>query len=130
MPSTKEREAGFTLISMLIVVAIIGVLATIAVPKFNSVMASANTAKVKADLSAIDSAIAVYELDYGKPPRKFEDLQAYIDTETTKPPKGKCNLKNETKPLELKENGVYTVNDKGGRKRALCEDHTAEEFGK
>ena len=45
----KTREGGFTLIGMLVAVAIIGVLAMIAVPKFTNAITSANTAKVQAD---------------------------------------------------------------------------------
>lgn len=130
MVAKYDREAGFTLLSMLIVVAIIGIIATIAVPKFNSVLASANTAKIQADLSAIDSAIAVYEIDYGHAPASFESLDAYIDTANTKPPKGRYNLRQGTAPQELAEGETYSIRKVDARTRAVCAGHTAEEFGK
>ena len=66
---TRQNEAGFTLIGMLIAVGIVAILALIAVPKITSAIASANTARIQSDLSTLITAIAVYEIDYGKAPK-------------------------------------------------------------
>lgn len=55
----KRNQKGFTLIELMIVVAIIGILAGIAVMSFSSVTDTARGAKVMADLRTIDSAIAI-----------------------------------------------------------------------
>lgn len=55
-----KSQKGFTLIELMIVIAIIGILAAIAVPRFSNATNSANMAKAQADLSTIDSAISVY----------------------------------------------------------------------
>ena len=54
---------AFTLIELLIVVAIIGILAAIAVPNFINAQVRANVARVKGDFKAISSAMEMYKLD-------------------------------------------------------------------
>jgi prepilin-type N-terminal cleavage/methylation domain-containing protein len=58
--NARPRRLGFTLIELLIVVVIIGILAAIAVPKFNSTKGKANAAALRADLRNLASAQEAY----------------------------------------------------------------------
>jgi type II secretion system protein G len=61
MPSHRRR--GFTLIELLIVVVIIGVLAAIAIPKFQNTKGKANAASLRADLRNLVTAQEAYFYD-------------------------------------------------------------------
>lgn len=64
----KKRVAAFTLIELLIVVAIIGVLAAIAVPNFLNAQIRTKVSRALADLRTIRTAIAMYTADRNEPP--------------------------------------------------------------
>jgi prepilin-type N-terminal cleavage/methylation domain-containing protein len=60
-----KRRPGFTLIELLIVVVIIGILAAIAIPKFQSTKGKANAAALKSDLHNLATAEEAYMFDTG-----------------------------------------------------------------
>lgn len=64
----KKSRKGFTLVELLVVIAIIGILAALAVPRFTDASASAKGAKILADLRTIDSAVSLYQAQYGAYP--------------------------------------------------------------
>ena len=75
MQRTKQRKhAGFTLIELLIVIAIIGILATVVIPKFGGAADRAKVAKIQADLHSVGTAVAMYQVDTGKYPSSLDEL--------------------------------------------------------
>lgn len=59
-PGRQRCVRGFTLIELLIVVVIIGILAAIAIPKFEATKAKAHLAKMKSDLRNLATAQEAY----------------------------------------------------------------------
>jgi general secretion pathway protein G len=77
-----QHEAGFTLMELMIVMAIIGVLATLAVPSFVGAIRSAKEAVLREDLHVLRTAIDSYTEDKQKGPQALQDLldSGYLKT--------------------------------------------------
>ena len=69
-----NKKRGFTLIELVVVIAILGILAGIAIPRFMRANAAARGAKVLGDLRAIDSAINLYSTQNGVMPTALSQL--------------------------------------------------------
>ena len=63
MRNTMERQKGFTLIELMIVVAIIGILAAIAIPNFLAYQKKAITSEAKQELANIRTLQVTYNAD-------------------------------------------------------------------
>lgn len=96
MKNFIKNQKGFTLVELVVVIAIIGILAGIAVPRFLDATASARGAKIVADMRTIQAAEVIYYAKYAKYPltadaeaNKTTDFTNLVQGGWPTPPAGK-----------------------------------------
>ena len=80
-----KRQNAFTLIEVLVVVAILAILAAIVVPRIMDRPDEARRVAAKADTAAIVQALKLYRLDNGNYPQTDQGLAALVQKPTTNP---------------------------------------------
>ena len=128
------NQRGFATLEVILMVMVIGILASIAVPRFTSVTTAANTAKIQADLSTIDTAIAIYVMEKGTStaPTFPDGLKDYLqDADNIKPPTGQAYVNGTATDISATakyEITTTTTTDGKTEYRATLDGKTAGEF--
>lgn len=78
-----KNNSGFTLIEVMVVVIILGILATFVVPKLVGRTDDAKIVKAKVDIQAMETALKLYKLDNGVYPTTDQGIEALISQPET-----------------------------------------------
>lgn len=101
---------------LVVVIAIIGILAGIAIPRFMEATASARGSKILADMRTIESSVIIYYAKEGQYPKNQEAIKIakLIQGDWPVPPIGSANIKyaNDTgsKTIEVTPTSAYVYN--------------------
>jgi general secretion pathway protein G len=71
---SRRAQSGFTLVELMIVIAIISILLLLAVPRFTASLQRARESALREDLQTMRTAIDSYTMDKQKAPQSLDDL--------------------------------------------------------
>ena len=84
----KRRQQGFTIVELLIVIAVIGILAALVIVQFTNIQARARDTERKSDMRAIQSKLAEYYALNNRYPTALSDAALNLGAESCKAPGG------------------------------------------
>jgi general secretion pathway protein G len=85
-PIQRHRQnSGFTLIEIMVVVVILGILATLVVPKIMGRPDEARAVAARQDIASVMQALNLYRLDNSRYPSTEQGLQALVEQPTSEP---------------------------------------------
>ena len=85
LKSSVSKQLGFTLIEVMVVIAIIGIMASLIVPKIMSKPDEARVIAAKQDISTLVQALKLYRLDIGRYPNSQQGLQSLVEKPVIEP---------------------------------------------
>ena len=81
----KQRQRGFTLLEIMVVIVILGILASLVVPNLMGNKEQADRQKAVSDITALENALDMYKLDNSIYPNTEQGLEALVSKPTSQP---------------------------------------------
>ena len=105
-------DSGFTLIEVLLVVAILGILATIAVVGIGGHMEKANITATRGNIDVIGKAVELYRINFNRMPGSLEDLTQ--ESEDIEAPLREVPMDSWGNPFQFKREGKFKYEIRSG----------------
>ena len=83
--TSRPRDAGFSLLELMVVVVIMSILALVILPRIIDRPDQARIARVQSDLATISSALKLYRLDNFRYPTTEQGLKALVSRPSSEP---------------------------------------------
>lgn len=106
---SSRTSRAFTLIELLIVIAIIGILMALLFPAVNGAIDAARKAQAKNDVTQIATAVTAYETEYGKLPNASGNIDSTLVNILTG-----VSTNNNPRKIVFMEIGTFKKNSKSG----------------
>jgi len=82
MPKDRQSERGFTLIEIMVVIIILGILASYVAVKVTGRAEQAQRTQARVQIETLETALELYKLDNGSYPTTEQGLEALVESPT------------------------------------------------
>ena len=103
MNSRRKKQEGFTLIEIMVVILILGLLATLVVQSLRGATDKAKRTKAMADIAELKTALDRYYIDIGSYPSSDQGLNALVT------PPGQGSALKRPQPIRATSSGFLTT---------------------
>ena len=107
-----DKQRGFTLLEIMVVIVIIGVLASLVVPNLMGNKEKADKQKAVSDIVALENALDMYKLDNHHYPTTNQGLESLVEAPTLPPLAANYNKEGYIKRLPI---DTYRTQNRGGK---------------
>ncbi|WP_211185226.1 type II secretion system major pseudopilin GspG [Thalassotalea algicola] len=81
----QQRQSGFTLLEVMVVIVILGILASMVVPNLMGSQERANVQKAVSDVTALETSLSMYKMDNYNYPSTEQGLEALVSETDIEP---------------------------------------------
>lgn len=82
---SRSAQRGFTLLEIMVVIVILGLLASLTIPRLMGSKEKADRQKAKSDIATLENALDMYRLDNHRYPTNEQGLNALVKEPTSEP---------------------------------------------